>query len=445
MQTQLKCPQCQAPVIAEIFQLIDADRTPQLKQMLIQGSLNVAQCQNCGWAGAVGTPLLYHDAAHELFMVYLPMEMNISVPEREKLVGSMVRQVVDSMPPDKRKAYLLNPQQIITWKSFMEKVLETEGITPEMIEHQRQQVDLLQKLATVDKDVAAVLLEDNPRLIDAQFFALIQQMIESLSRSQQGQAQLVKLTNVRAQLMRETAVGRQLQKENMALHAFNMDVKKVGQLRPEVLLKHVVANRNDASVVEAVASAGQPALTYEFFSMLSAEIDSASDPVDKKLLGDIRTSLLAMYDAIQAASSKIVAEATETIEILLNAENQELAIAEYIGRIDDNFMAILSAQMRQAEQQGDEARADALFALQETIVNMAEQAVPREMRLINDLMTTQTEEEARQLLDQHADLVTPEFTQAVDSLAAELEAEGQMSLKGKLDQIRGLIAARTLT
>mgnify|MGYP003380721901 FL=1 len=46
MQTQISCPNCGTPYVADIYQVIDVDREPQLKEMLLSVQLNMAVCPN---------------------------------------------------------------------------------------------------------------------------------------------------------------------------------------------------------------------------------------------------------------------------------------------------------------------------------------------------------------------------------------------------------------
>ncbi|HQF71136.1 MAG TPA: CpXC domain-containing protein, partial [Promineifilum sp.] len=148
MQTQITCPNCGVPYVADIHQVIDAARQPQLKEMLLSGQLNVAVCPNCGAGGRVATPLLYHDPDHDLFMVHVPQELNLDQVRREELIGRMVQQIINQTPMEQRRGYMLQPQTMLTMQSFMERVWGTEGVTPEMLARQQKQVELLRTLAT---------------------------------------------------------------------------------------------------------------------------------------------------------------------------------------------------------------------------------------------------------------------------------------------------------
>ena len=143
MQTQITCPNCGTPYVADIYQVVDVGQQPQLKEMLLSGQLNFAVCPNCGAGGRIATPLLYHDPAHDLFMIHIPQEMPMDQVRREELVGRLVQQVINQTPMEKRRGYMLQPQTMLTMQSFMERVWETEGVTPEMLARQQKQVCLL--------------------------------------------------------------------------------------------------------------------------------------------------------------------------------------------------------------------------------------------------------------------------------------------------------------
>jgi len=138
METTISCPACRTQFVGNLTQIIDVGLEPQLKSLFLNGSLNVVQCPNCGSITRVSTPLLYHDPEHELFMIHIPMEMGMPHDEEQKMIGQLVRRAMDRLPAEQRKGYMLQPQTVISMQTFMEKVLETEGITPEMLAEQRE-------------------------------------------------------------------------------------------------------------------------------------------------------------------------------------------------------------------------------------------------------------------------------------------------------------------
>ncbi len=48
-QTQLPCPNCGQPVVADVTQLFDIAQDPELKRLFMSGQANMAACQSCGY------------------------------------------------------------------------------------------------------------------------------------------------------------------------------------------------------------------------------------------------------------------------------------------------------------------------------------------------------------------------------------------------------------
>ncbi len=444
MRTQLNCPQCGVPFVAEVHQIIDVDSDPRLKQMFLSGQLNVAVCPSCGAGGQLATPLVFHDSEHELFMIHIPQEIHINQLEREQMIGRLTRQVVDNLPPEKRKAYLFQPQTILNMQTFAEKVLETEGVTKEMIERQRKQSELLNTLARADKDVVEYLLKDRQGEIDETFFAMLQSYIDNAQQAQNDK-QLVKLTNLRAKLMRETAAGRQLEKEQIAMHRFSQAAKKQGGLSPALLLEHIVKNLDNEGTIQKLVMAGQSALTYDFFALLTAELEQqeqAGNQANAQRLTAVRADLLEVQSQLQAASQHMVDEAMHTLRALLQAPDKQAAIRDNMERFDDAFMYILSANIAQATQQGDEAQLQALSAIQDLIVREIESQYPPEVIFLNQLMEAESEVAQQEMLDNNSHLVGPNLIQMLDAVAKQIDGMGQSDVNGRIQSLKSVIQAR---
>ena len=67
--------------------------------------------------------------------------------ERQQAIGRFTTAVMDSLPPEERRAYLLQPAGVPdarkTWRT---EILEADGVTQEMIEEQRAKAELLQRM-----------------------------------------------------------------------------------------------------------------------------------------------------------------------------------------------------------------------------------------------------------------------------------------------------------
>ena len=122
-QTTISCPRCKQMIPANVEQLFDVTHEPASKQRLLSGQSNHARCQYCGYEGRLATPVVYHDNEKELLLTFFPFELGLPVNEQEKMIGPLIKQVMDRLPPEKRKGYLLSPQANLTYESMIETIL----------------------------------------------------------------------------------------------------------------------------------------------------------------------------------------------------------------------------------------------------------------------------------------------------------------------------------
>lgn len=444
MQTQITCPACKTPFTSEIHQIVDIGLRPELKEMMISGYLNVAQCPACGTLTQVATPLLYHDPKHELFMVYMPMEINLSHTEQQEQIGQLVKRAMDRLPTEQRRGYMLQPQTIFSMQTLMEKVLETEGITPEMLASQRTQAELLQKLLDADTALTNQLIRENDQVIDENFFAMLQSIMDSASSSE-DEEQALKLINLRASLYRQTSVGKQLEKRQQAVHALSIEAKRAG-LSQQLLLKHVLSNRTDLDVVRSLVMVGQQAFDYQFFLLLSQKIEKREKAgVNAQGLVKLRDELLDIQKAMEKESREAMDQANRTLAELLTAENKPEAVRANLRRIDDLLMLILSANISQAKEAGNNDRWEQLRDVQEAIFGEVERQAPPEIRFVNRLVRAQTTEEQNHILDENQELIAPELLELLNRIKTQAEQEENEALGERLSAIQTLIAKRMVT
>ena len=446
MQTQITCPNCGTPYVADIYQVVDVGQQPQLKEMLLSGQLNFAVCPNCGAGGRIATPLLYHDPAHDLFMIHIPQEMPMDQVRREELVGRLVQQVINQTPMEKRRGYMLQPQTMLTMQSFMERVWETEGVTPEMLARQQKQVELLRTLATASPDVQDYLIKERAREIDETFFGILRAQIEATS--QMNDSNLVnELLNLQAKLMTGTEIGRKLEKQQIAIHALSRDAKRENGLTPKLLAKHIITNETDESLVNTIALTGRGAMNYEFFTLLTAEVEKrekAGAQAGAQHLGRVRDQLLDLQKEMQEATQQVLKEAQATLEEIMSADDTEESVAANMGRIDDAFMHMLEARQIHAEQSGRRDEQEKLRRIQEIIITRIQGETPPEVKLLTQLVSAQNKEEREQLMAGAPELISDELVKVVDMLLEQAENAGQSDLAGKLEEIRPELTAKLM-
>jgi hypothetical protein len=444
MYSQITCPNCSTPYTAEVHQIVDVGRQPELKQMLLSGQLNVAVCPNCGAGGQLSSVVLYHDPDHELFMVYVPQEMQLDQMQQEQYIGRLTREVLDNTPMEQRRAYMLQPTMVLTMQGFIENVLETEGITKEMIERQRKQAELLETLAKADSDVADYLIKERINEIDETFFLMLKSFIERAVQMDDNE-QVLPLVNLQAKLMTATVVGQRIEKRQIALHALNQDAKAADGLTTLILLKHVLKNQEDRETVLAIAQAGASAMTYEFFTGLTAEIEKqemAGQAAAVARLTLLRDDLLKMQEEMQKASQQVMQQAQQDLEMILASADLQQTVQANMNKFDDALMYVLTAEISRAEQNNEPERLERLNQVRELIINQVEGQTPPEIQLLTKLTYAETDEEMEQLLDQNQDLLSDDLLKVVDLLQDQVKESGQEQLVDRLGRVKGLIAAR---
>jgi len=164
-QTQTTCPRCHRPVMVNMEQIFDLNQDKEAKQKILSGAFNVIRCPSCGFSGSLTTPMVYHDPDKEMLLTFFPPEMGLQVTDQEKLIGPLIAKVMNRLPQEKRKAYLLRPQSMFTLQTLVEKVLEGEGITREMLDEQQKRLSFLQRLLPLSQQDRIDLIKKEEELV----------------------------------------------------------------------------------------------------------------------------------------------------------------------------------------------------------------------------------------------------------------------------------------
>jgi hypothetical protein len=186
--------------------------------------------------------------------------------------------------------------------------------------------------------------------------------------------------------------------------------------------------------LNALVQITRPALDYAFFQKLTERIDAASEGEVEKL-SDLRQSILEItqkIDQIQEARAK---EAAALISSLLEAENLDEAIVNALPRIDEYALSILQANIRAAQERGDEVGAKRLLEIDNKIKQIIREALPPSLQLAQKILELEDISEAKALLEQSADQIDENLMGALLSTAQRLEQSGDMD---SANQIRDL-------
>ncbi|MGE5248720.1 MAG: CpXC domain-containing protein [Bacteroidota bacterium] len=437
-QTQIACPNCRRMISANVEQLFDVTADPQAKQRLLSGASNVVRCPHCGYEGRLATPVVYHDNSKELLLTFFPPELGLPLNEQEKMIGPLIKQVMDRLPPEKRKGYLLNPQANLTFESMIETILGKDGITPDMIKAQQERVMLMERLLQASSpDVRSEIIKQNLPLLDEQFFALFSRLLQgAMSGGQQPVAQ--QMTDLQKQLLAETEFGRGLQESVQELEAASKSLQEAGQsLTREKLLDLILASPNDARL-RAYVSLARNGLDYSFFQLLSDKIEKASGD-EKTRLESKRDRLLDFTNEIDRQLEARYKQSQELVEKILGAEDVAKATQENLDSFTQDAVDIVQTLLRQASEQNDYTRMGKLQKMVQVLQEAS--APPPEVAFIERLLDAPDDAAVEKMLQENEALVNDGFIEALNGLVAQVDAaSGQgnpeaKALSDKLNQV----------
>jgi len=427
-QTQIACPNCRQLIAANIEQLFDVTQDPQAKQRLLGGVSNTARCPHCGYQGRLATPIVYHDNDKELLLTFFPPELGMPLNEQERMIGPLIKKITDSLQPEKRKGYLLNPVPNLTYESMMKTILGKDGVTPEMLKAQQDRVTMVEKLIQASAaDVRSEIIKQNIALFDEQFFALFSRLAQGAMQS--GQESVAKqLIDVQKQLLEETEFGRGLKESVGELETAQRSLQEAGQgLTREKLLEFVVASPNDARL-RAYVTVARAGMDYQFFQLLTEKIDKASGD-EKSKLEAMREKLL---DFTNEADKQIEArykQAQAFAESLLAQDDVVKAVRDNLEGFTQDSVDMVNQMLRQASEKSDYTR---MGKLQKMVEILREVSTPPEVAFVEQLLDAPDQASLEKMLEANKTLVNDQFMEALIGLVAQVDqAAGQGNAEAK--------------
>ena len=421
-QTQISCPRCRQIIPANVEQLFDVTHEPAAKQRLLSGQSNHARCQYCGYEGRIPTPVVYHDNEKELLLTFFPMELGMPINEQEKMIGPLIKQVVERLPAEKRKGYLFSPQANLTFESMMETILNKDGISSEMIKSQQERVQLVERLLQVTTaDVRSEMIKQNEKIIDEQFFGLFSRIAQNAMQS--GQEPIARaLIELQKQLLDETAFGRQLKESVEEIEAATKVLQEAGQsLNREKLLDFVLEAQNDARI-RAYVQLARAGMDYTFFQNLTEKIEKAT-PEEKAKLEGIREKLLFFTSEVDKQLEARFKQATDFVEKLLNQEDVEKATRESIEGFTQDSVEVVNQLLRQASEKNDYTRMGKLQKMAQVLQEAS--APPPEVAFIEQLIQLPDDAAVETMLADNDAVITDQFLEALSGLVAQMDAQAE--------------------
>jgi hypothetical protein len=418
--SQISCPRCRQMISAQVEQLFDVTANPGAKQRLLGRVSNYARCPHCGFEGPLSTPIVYHDNEKELLLTFFPSELGLPVNEQEKMVGPLITKVMDSLPTEKRKGYLLRPQSFLTYQSMIERILEADGISKEMLDGQQKRVDLIQRLLqTTTPEVRADIIKENAALLDEAFFGMFNRLMEAAVQSgQQPTAQA--MSALQEELLGGSDYGRELKGQFEEIQAAVQTLQEVGQGLTREKLLEIFTEAPSEARLKALVSMTRNGLDYSFFQILTERIEKASGE-EREKLESLRETLLDITNQIDKAMEAQMKSADEFIEQILSAPNINEVVVQNIEQFNNEAIAqVLEAKMREASQSQDNER---LQKIQQIVSVLQQASTPPEIELVQALLEAPDEAAMEQMLTDNESMLTDELGGMIAGLMNQMEQQ----------------------
>ena len=440
-KTQTKCPRCRKPVIADVEQLFDMNTDPRAKQKLLSGTANLMHCPNCGYEGPVATPIVYHDPDKEFLFTYFPPELAIPVNEQEKMIGPLIKRVVDNLPNEKRKGYLFKPQTMFTFQTMIEKILAGDGITKEMLDAQQRKARLIERLVLAEPNARMAIVTENEADVDEELFQLLSRLMQ-ITMSQGDQEGGKRLAEIQKLLVENTKVGKEIEEKTREIDTAIKSLQEASKegLTREKLLDLIVQAPTETRLAMLVSLARQ-GLDYQFFELLTQKINESSGD-EQKRLSEIRDRILQMTKEIDQSIQAEMERARKLLNDILGAANIEEELQNKLDQVNDYFIAVVRAEAELAQRINDMGRLEKL----QRVVRLIEQvSTPPEIHVIEEMLSLEDDAAVQRFIDEHSEEITSEFVQMLNNVTAQSEQQGQQKeLVNRLKQIYRLVLKHSM-
>lgn len=438
-QSTIRCAQCQQPFNTTIRTVIDVQTDPEGKAMLLSGRLNRAQCPHCGHVNQIVAPVLYHDAEQELLISHIPMEVQKGQSE-EQIVGELMNDLTRLIGKEQFKAYMFKPATALTIQGMVNQILEADGITPDMLESQKQRVELIQQMVeTPDDDTLRELVKEHDDSINLEFFQTLTMMAQRVMED--GRRDIaVRLAEVQDMLLEQTSFGQELQqqqtRQNAAINSVAQEIDELGEDASRDDFRNLaITYADDEDKLQALVGLIRPVFDYEFFQEFTSAISKAP-ATERETMENVRDQLVELTQQVDEQMQQMVQQSAQFLMQLMNSENPTAMLQANAHLIDDNFMTVLTANLQEAQRRQDQQTLQRLSNIYQEVVQMLQSQMSPELRFLNELLSTPDDDTMRRMISERIDDFDGELAEAIESASDMLRSQGQTDILQRLEIIK---------
>ncbi len=130
---EIACPLCGREQRVELWDSINVDSEPELREALLLNRVNRVECEGCRKSFRVDKPLIYRDREQDIFVHFDPLVGGRTLAEAEKSFREAMAELDRLLPKDvpPPEAHL-----VVEWSELVERIfLLEEGLDARLVEH----------------------------------------------------------------------------------------------------------------------------------------------------------------------------------------------------------------------------------------------------------------------------------------------------------------------
>ncbi len=422
---QIGCPACGTRFQTPVDRILDVRVEPEARERLLSGTVNMAACPNCGAGGKLNLPFLYHDPSRELALLYLPLEVGKNEVDRQQQAGKLTRELVDSLPVEERKGYLLQPETFFNVETLVRRVLEAEGVTDAQMDRSRQQQELIGKLLQAPEAEREGILQEAGDLVDETFFGLLEYSVRLVAASAPTEEDFNKVRGLYVYMVDRHPMGQILKKRTEVLQKFSEESTR------ESLVEALVQAPDDMTL-NALVQMGVPLMDYTFFQELLKRIEGTTDAAEHDRLAEMRRKVLDIRQKLMEMGKEVSRQRVDLLNRLLSSEDPIKLARSHLSELDDLFFSILTQELEGANRNKEADYAQALQKLGQVIARVQEETMPPQVALLRRMLVSNSEEEVDHLLKENVDLLDIAFFQFMDAMENNSRERGDEPVAERL-------------
>ncbi len=149
-----------------------------------------------------------------------------------------------------------------------------------------------------------------------------------------------------------------------------------------------------------------PGLDYQFLLALSNRLESDRPTTSASKLEELRALVTEMQEQQRQSVQASAAQVQEVLQAVLEAPDAAEALRQHADAIDETFLGLLAGNIDRAEKSNATAAARRLREIYDAALDILQERMPPEMRLINQLVNAGGDKGAvRKLLEENRELL----------------------------------------